>query len=114
MRISAINTTNFTGIYKLKTSRNEETSHRVEDFLSERPEVLKISIPFKEDNRTYYYTITRDDKLNESLFEEALSEARIPYWKAAPLVHLLNNQILNTVFLTDKSLHGKESWVYPK
>ena len=113
MRISAINATNFNGIYKLKTSRNEETSHRVEDFLSERPEVLKISIPFKENDKTYYYTITRDDKLNESLFEKALSEAQIPYWKAGPLRHIGSKELLDKIFEADRLLQGKESWVRP-
>jgi hypothetical protein len=114
MRISAINTTNFNGIYKIKASKKENSSHRVESFLSENEQVYKVSMPFEENGKTYFYAITKDDKIEEQNFEKDLKKSQIPYWKAAPLIHLCNNDLLNRIFQTDSMLQGKESWVYPK
>jgi hypothetical protein len=114
MRISAINTTNFNGIYKVKASKKENENNRVEGFLSENYNVLKVSMPFEENGRTYFYAITKDSTEEEKHFENDMKKNQIPYWKAAPFVHIANKALIDKIFETDKILQGKESWTIPQ
>ena len=114
MKISAIDLTKFSGIYKVKASGKERANHRVETFLSENENVYKISVPFDEKGKTYFYTITKDDMADEALFEQEMRKAQIPYWKASSLRHIGNKALLDKIFESDKAIQGRESWVRPR
>ena len=90
MRISPVNNTKFTGIYKMERYFIKSAT---EDFIEKNTRVNNnnmaiTSLPGDYDN---LYILTKDDWRIENEFEDCLKKDRAQYWKVMSLNYLWKN-----------------------
>ena len=107
MIINSVDTTTFTGIYKL----NVKDAQKVQKIVDNHEYLYRKSDIFEENNKKYMYAITSESQIAEHMFERDLRENKIPFWKSLPVNQIINKNIIESLFKITKNTSGKENWI---